>query len=79
MIETLKQIFEILLWSVGILFLLTIIIAIITTPYREIKKKKEIKRLSKEFVDALEKASEEVKKEEKPKKTTKKTTKKEEK
>lgn len=79
MIETLKTIFEVLLYGAGILILLTLIISIVTTPIREAKKKKEIKKLSTEFVDALEKVSEELNKEEKPKKTTRKTTKKEEK
>ena len=76
--ETLKTIFQVLLYSAGILLLLALIISIATTPIREAKKKKEIKQLSKEFVDALEKIKEETK-EEKPKKTTRKTTKKEEK
>ena len=72
MIETLKTIFEVLLYGAGIILLLALIISIATTPIREAKKKKAIKQLSKDFVDALDKATEEIKKEKKPKKTTKK-------
>ena len=73
MIDNLKTIFEVLLYGVGILFLIALIYAIISTPFREAKKKKQIKQISDEFTNALEKVIEESKKEqEKPKRTTKK-------
>ena len=82
MIENLKTIFEILLYGSGILLLLALIIAIITTPIREYKNKKELdlkKQRFDKYIEELRKALEEQIKEETKKKSTKKTTKKEEK
>lgn len=81
MVDNLKFICECLLYIGLILLLLSVIIAIVTTPIREHKKKIELDMKKQQFDKYIEelrtKLEEDLKKE--TKKTTKKTTKKEEK
>lgn len=79
MVDNLKTIFECTALVLGILFMLTVIIAIVTTPIREHQKKKELDMKKQQFdkyIEELRTKLEEELKEEKKKKTTRKTTKK---
>lgn len=79
MIEMLSNVFFGLLIVTGIMFLITIIIGIIATPFKNAKKKQMINDFCKSLNKAVDEAIEELEKEEaekKSKKTTKKATKK---